>query len=79
MVKGKYQQQGCKSFIIISLLTSNLKCSLLIYEDVIKTYFEQNDMLSFHLNSSIANKRQSCKALLKVLKSKPKCLQDTVI
>ena len=30
MIKGKYQQQGCKSFIIISLLLSTLKCFLLI-------------------------------------------------
>ena len=56
MIKGKYQNQGCKSFIIILLLLSSSKCCLPINEQqakLITTYFEQTYVLNFKIKKFI--------------------------
>ena len=56
MIKSKYQNQGCKSFIIILLLLSSSKCCLPINEQqakLITTYFEQTYVLNFTIKKFI--------------------------
>ena len=77
MIKGKYQNQGCKSFIIILLLLSSSKCCLPINEQqakLITTYFEQTYVLIFKIKKLI-RERINGSLIVKVLKIKQKCLQ----